>query len=66
MLRLYAGRARPVTALRCRINPYLDQGGACGAASGAPRAGLSLSEACPARPRRPEWRAATSADASDT
>jgi hypothetical protein len=27
---------------RCRIEPYLDQGGACGAASGAPRAGLCL------------------------
>ena len=26
----------------CRITPYLDQGGACGAASGAPRAGLCL------------------------
>ena len=30
------------SALRCRIPPYLDQGGACGAASGAPRAGLYL------------------------
>src|SRR5258706_503151 len=26
------------SALRCRIPPYLDQGGACGAASGAPHA----------------------------
>ena len=28
--------------LRCRIKPFSDQGGACGAASGAPRAGLCL------------------------
>jgi hypothetical protein len=28
--------------VRCRIWPSYDQGGACGAASGAPRAGLCL------------------------
>jgi hypothetical protein len=39
---------------RCRIDlVYFYQGGACGAASGVPRAGLSLEEAPPARPRRP-------------
>jgi len=28
------------SAIRCRVEPFLYQGGACGAASGAPRAGL--------------------------
>jgi len=29
-------------AYRCRMEPFRDQGGACGAASGAPRARLCL------------------------
>ena len=38
-------------SLRCRIEPFLDQGGACGAA-GAPVTGLCAWDARPARARR--------------
>src|SRR5262249_10368931 len=50
---LYDGTAAPAhlrcaPALRCRIGPYFDQGGACGAAGPASAPGLSLEEARPA------------------
>ncbi len=42
-------------AQHCRIEPFLDQAAPLrGAGSGAPRAGLCLGEARPARPRRPQ------------
>jgi hypothetical protein len=39
---LHSSTAHGSTALRCRMEPYLDQGGACGAAGPAPAPGLSL------------------------
>jgi len=39
----------PITALRCRIKPYLNQGGACGAAGPALAPGLCVEDARPAR-----------------
>jgi hypothetical protein len=47
------GGTRAAAQLPRRIGLYFDQGGACGAASGAPRAGLCLGRPRPARPRRP-------------